>query len=784
MPAESQTAGALHECEERYRRLLENSPHGILLCQGGTIVDINPAGAELFGASSSRELVGQPLSGIVSRECYQALADQLQCVGEEHAAVRLAQEQFLRSDGTLIQAEVTAFSSVHGGETATQLIFRDVTEARKKEGALHTSEQIRVVAANMPAVLFALDVSGVFTLSEGKGLSALGLKPGEAVGRSVFDLYRDVPETLDAVRRALAGESFSVTLEVGCTTFEVWYSPLRDPSGALSGVVGAAVDITQRKQTEQKLRLSEERWQLALRGNNDGLWDWNARTGELFFSPRWKQMLGYEEHEIENQPHEWESRVHPDDFLRVQRELRDHLDHKVPFYSTEYRIRAKDGSYRWVLARGQAVWDDRGRPIRVVGSHTDVTERKQAEEALKQAKEQAETANRAKSEFLANMSHEVRTPMNGALGMIELVLETDLTQEQKKYLETAKNSASSLLALLNDILDVSKIEAGRFELAPANFSIRQCLDDALRMFSVTTQQKGLVLETSIDPDVPEWLLGDALRLRQVLSNLAGNAIKFTDQGRVTVRVSLETPAAANLALHFQVSDTGIGIPKEMQTWIFEPFRQVDGSSTRRFEGTGLGLAICTRLVELMGGRIWVESQPGLGSTFHFTARFGLGKVEQATPSADSLEQGYLSSIDLSIKRSGAESLHVLLAEDNIVNQSLVAAVLQRAGHHIILATDGLEALAAFERQAFDLILMDVQMPRMDGLAATAAIRAAEKASGRHVPIVAMTAHAMKGDRERCLRAGMDDYLTKPLDLSSLRVAIRKWTDCTATVVTS
>ena len=521
---------------------------------------------------------------------------------------------------------------------------------------------------------------------------------------------------------------------------------------------------------EQQLRLSEEPWQLAPRGNNDGLWDWNARTSEVFYSPRWKQILGYEEHEIGNQPKEWESRIHPDEFARVQRELQEHLDRKVPFYSAEYRIRAKDGSYKWVLARGQAVWDEQGRAVRLVGSHTDITERRQAEEALKTAKVQAETANRAKSEFLANMSHEIRTPMNGALGMIELVLETQLTAEQRDFLETATDSARSLLALLDDILDVSKIEAGRLELAPANFSTRECIRDALRMFSVTTRQKGLILDTAIQQDIPEWLLGDPLRLRQVISNLVGNAIKFTDHGRVTFRVGLERAIGTKVELHFQVSDTGIGIPTEKQAWIFEPFRQADGSSTRRFEGTGLGLAICTRLVELMGGRIWVESQPGSGSTFHFTATYEPGTAQVAITPAD-----HAASVATLARHVSEAHLLVLVAEDNIVNQSLVAAVLGKAGYNVVLAADGQEALESFGRRSFDLILMDVQMPRMDGLAATTAIRAAETGSGRRVPIVAMTAHAMKGDRELCIRVGMDDYLTKPVNLSDLRATIRKWT---------
>jgi len=769
MPAaDIPTDQALRESEDRYFRLVEMSPNGILVYHGGKIVEINAAGVKLLAASSSEQLLGRPLTDFVSPKCRQTVESQLQKIQEERGASQLAQEQFLRLDGSVIQVEVTAFFFVKDGDKAAQLILRDLTEARQKEEALRTSEAVRTVAANMPVVLFAFDRAGVFTLSEGKGLSALGLKPGEVVGRSVFDIYRDVPQVLDNVQRALAGESFSVSSEIAGASLEIWYSPLRDPTGSVTGVIGSAVDITQRVKAEQQLRLSEERWQLALRGNNDGLWDWNAQTGEVFYSPRWKQIIGYQEHEIENHTKEWLSRVHPDDLPRVQRELQDHLDHKVPFYSSEYRIHAKDGSYKWILARGQAVWDVQGQAIRMVGSHTDITERRLAEEALKYAKDQAEMANRAKSEFLANMSHEVRTPMNGALGMIELALETKLTAEQKDYLETAKDSARSLLTLLNDILDVSKIEAGRLELVSKDFSIRQCVEDALRMFAVTTQQKKLALKTVVATEVPEWLSGDAARLRQIITNLVGNAIKFTDHGQVTVRVELDH--AGDLTLHFQVSDTGIGIPEGKQALIFEPFRQVDGSSTRRFEGTGLGLAICSRLVQLMGGRIWVESCVGEGSTFHFTAPFGLGTTVDPQPLADAQEHASSAT--------ALRPLRILLAEDNIVNQSVIAAVLEKEKHHVVLAADGLEALSAFLRQPIDLVLMDVQMPQMDGFEATAAIRASEKGTGKHVPIVAMTAHAMKGDREDCMQAGMDDYLSKPVDLGVFRAIVRKWAERT------
>ena len=553
----------------------------------------------------------------------------------------------------------------------------------------------------------------------------------------------------------------------------MWYSPLRDAGGKVIRVLGVAVEISRRIQAEQQLRLSEERWQLALRGNNDGLWDWNARTNEVFFSPRWKQMLGFEDHELDNSNAEWDGRIHPEDLLRVQEELQGHLRRETDFYTTEYRLRAKDGSYLWVLARGQALWDEQGHAVRMVGSHTDITQRKIAEEALQRAKEQAELANCSKSEFLANMSHEIRTPMNGVLGMIDLVLDSELDAEQRDFLRTAKHSAQSLVSLINDILDLSKIEAGKLELIRMPFSIRRGVDEAVRMLVVTARQKGLTLNVDVAADVPDSLRGDPVRLRQILSNLVGNAIKFTDRGSVTVRVMRERQTPAGATIHFLVCDTGIGIPEEQQACIFEPFRQADGSMTRRHEGTGLGLAICTRLVQLMGGRLWVESRLGAGSTFHFTAPFENVREGEEKLAGVPFDPG-ISRLAASVQSSSARTLRILVAEDNAVNQNLILNLLKKDGHIVELAANGGEALAAIERSEFDLILMDVQMPQMDGFEATAAIRKAEKLTGCHVPIVALTAHAMHGDREHCLKAGMDEYLTKPIDLEKLRAMLRKW----------
>ena len=409
----------------------------------------------------------------------------------------------------------------------------------------------------------------------------------------------------------------------------------------------------------------------------------------------------------------------------------------------------------------------------------EIEGRKRLEKELIHAKDEAIRSNRAKSDFLANMSHDIRTPMNGIIGMTRLVLDTKLTSDQRDYVKSIKYSADGLLGLLNDILDFSKIEAGQLLMESNDFSVPSMLDNIFSMMSFATEEKGLELLLQYESsDLPAFVKGDELRLRQILVNLIGNSIKFTEKGSVTLKVIPEKREDNKVGLHFMVIDTGIGIPADKQETIFSSFSQADASTTRKFGGTGLGLTISKQLVEMMGGRIWCESSEGHGSQFHFIVVLEHGEEQNVRQRLDVID-------------STLKELTILLVEDNQMNRDLVRIVLEQDGHQVIEAENGLKGLEVFVEQDVDLILMDVQMPIMDGLTASEIIRASEndadlshfnlstslsekiiqQCKGRHIPIIAMTANAMEGDKEKCMKAGMDNYLTKPFDPAQVKALI-------------
>ncbi|VAX20963.1 Serine/threonine protein kinase PrkC, regulator of stationary phase [hydrothermal vent metagenome] len=675
--------------------------------------------------------------------------------------------------------------------------------------------------------------------------------------------------------------------------------------------VGMVIDISKRKQAEEEVKASKDRLELALDGGDLGLWDWNIQTGDVIFNERWAKMLGYSLDEIESTYNFWEKLVHPEDMPGVTKILQAHLDGKTPVYQTEHRMRAKSGEWKWIMDRGKVVaWDKEGKPLRATGTHQDITDRINSETEILNAMDKAEQyarvaeeANKAKSEFLASMSHEIRTPMNAIIGMADLLIETNLTHEQERYVNTYRYAGENLLNIINDILDLSKIEAGQMELERTGFDLHELIERTGEIMAIQAQEKGIELAHLLAPDLPRALLGDPTRLRQVIINLVSNAIKFTEKGEVVIGVETSKARENEVELLFSVKDTGIGIPKDKLETIFASFSQADSSTTRKHGGTGLGLSISMLIVEMMGGKIWVESEEGKGSAFYFTVRLDtdnrsrkksefadfkgmralivddnatnrmiLGKtlsgwgaetgeavdgiscmeelvnakksgraydlilLDYMMPGMDGFEvaekiksdpeisapiilitsslgsgksgeqieklrlDGYihkpvkkselLMSINTALgraeaiepatdkrKKAGADSapLKILLVEDNRDNRNLILAYLKKSPHGIEIAENGQIAVDKFISGKYDLVLMDMEMPVMDGLTATKIIREWEEKNNQSpTPILALTAHALQEHKEKSEEAGCDGHVTKPIKKAVLFEAIEKY----------
>ena len=899
---------SLAASESRLRSIVEAVPECVkIVGPDGRLLDMNPAGLAMLECGSLAEAQQRPLAEFVAPEHRAAFFELLQRTLRGESG-RLEFEMVgLHGKRLWIESSSVPLRDEAGRAVSMLSVTRDISQRKAAEEKLQ--RQANLLNLTHDAIIVR-DLQDRITFWNLGAEDRYGWTAAEAMGQVTHRLLKTkFPQPLDQIFEELyaaghwEGELAHATRD-GRTIFVASrWSLERDSRGNPTGMLEINNDITGRKAAEEALRASEE----TLRATGDSALDGIIRLDPEGNVAQWnaaaERMFGYTSEEI------------------LGRNLHETLvpvESRAPYQQGWLQFRQNgQGAVIGKVLELEALRKDGGRfPVEVsvasvllhgrwnaVGIVRDITERKRVEADLVAAKSAAEAASHSKSEFLANMSHEIRTPMNGVIGLTSLLLDTELSKEQRQYLDGVMLSAEALLKIINDILDFSKIEAGRLELEQLDFDFRETLENTVRTLAVRAHEKGLELLCDVRPETPDGLVGDPARLWQVLVNLVGNAIKFTQEGEVSVTVGVESLSDNEVCLLFTVSDTGIGIPADRAQLLFKPFSQVDSSMTRKYGGTGLGLAISAQIVELMKGRIWFESELGKGSKFHFTATFGLRTTtapkraplppsgldglrvlmvdDNATnrmilrnmlthwgmrpteaeggnvalqllrdahragepfglilldvmmPVMDGFElldrirqmpeinrpvimmlssrdepgdaararelgavayivkpirpsdllDAIVNTLGISLEAPGAPAappestgprgpnLRILVAEDNPINQMFAVRLLEKAGHSVAVANNGEEALIAVGREAFDLVLMDVQMPVMDGFEATALIRQQEKTTRRRLPIVAMTAHAMKGDREKCLEAGMDGYVAKPVQREELFAAI-------------
>lgn len=800
----------LKESEEKYRSIVETSSDMIFLVERATgkVLDVNKSVCDVLGYSKA-ELIGTLSEDRIvpaQRDAYRHAFEKFKKTGRFQGVFDIR-----KKDGTVITIEGTG--AAFGGYLYA--VARDISERKLAENELRESEKrFSDISENSQEWIWEVDPEGRYTYSSPVIEKVLGYKPEEVIGKYFYDTF--LPEEREELKKG-AFEVFAskqpfhefINRNIHKNGKNVWLStsgiPMLNEKGNLCGYRGSDTDITENKFMQDLILQAKDDWEETFNIINDAITIHDMDFNIIRCNKAAEELLGLAVMGMKRKKcfESYHGTTCPPE--------------KCPSCQTLITGKSSTNEVfephvnKYLEIRALPRLDNNNQLVGLVHVVRDITKRKKAEQQIENqnktleqtllelaelrdldeqrlsdlnlaneqlhiAVEEAASANRSKSDFLANMSHEIRTPMNAIIGMTEIALESEMSIDQRENIEIVKQSAESLLDLLNSILDLSKIEAGKLELVENVFNLHTAMECIRKTINVQAQKKGLDLHFVISPDVPVNLIGDELRLRQIIVNLVGNAIKFTDKGKITVKIEREVPGNGyqenemNLdeqavPLHFSVSDTGIGIPADKLKNIFENFTQADASTTRKYGGTGLGLAISRKLVNKMGGEIRVESEYGMGSTFHFTAGFGIN-CEAV--------QNDISSHDTGFDITPSGKFHILLAEDNLVNQRVALSILQKQGHSVKVACNGQESLEILKEQRFDIVLMDVQMPVMDGLEATRIIRKSKDAGFDHdIPIIAITAYAFEEDRQRCLKAGMNSCVTKPFKREDLLKEIER-----------